>query len=129
MDIHDVCYSGTVTSVAKSLVELGVPQNQVDVATVVRLWNHSSDVNVIFLSGPPASPPPGPYTKRDVLGVGLVEDLPADTPVAAPDNAIHGERLGPCCGITIRGAQNIRRLRLVCDTTARFSVVMAGGKQ
>lgn len=117
---HGPAYSGSV-STAVDLVTFGVPQAIVDGARGFRIHNHSANV-VYFLAGPPASPPAPPYTKREVLGVGLVEDLPGDTPVATGGSE-HGERIPAGGSVFIGGRLNTRRLKLAAASASRITVV------
>lgn len=114
--------SGNVTTGATlTLVAFGVPQATLDAANGVRVYNHATANRLIYTVGPPASPA-GTPAKREVLGVGLIEDVQADTPVGTASSE-HGEILLPGASVTIMGRVDIRRFTMIAQTgTCRVTV-------
>lgn len=118
--------SGNVTTgAAVTLAAFGVPQATLDDAEAIRVINHSASNRIIYTVGPPASPA-GTPAKREVVGVGLIEDVQADTPVGTAASE-HGEVLLPGGSVTIYGNVDIRRFTMIAQTaTCRVTVTPIG---
>lgn len=117
--------SGGVGTTATSLLTFGVPQATLDDAVAVRITNHSTSARLIVVFGAHPSPS-GTPTKREVPGVGLVEDIQADTPVGTAASE-HGEAILPGQSLVIQGNINVRRTVMISQTgTIRVTVTPFG---